>query len=111
MKWMLYDRKNRVLEFKLEEHEFVDEMVHHIVFEGPKEKDKPEKVTITSGESRVGSQWNLKFKIPEEVKLHTGTWTFIVISEPFQTKGQYITATGFSYGMDLVCHQAITKRL
>ena len=112
MKWMTFDRKKRTLEFKLDEPEMVEEMVHHGVFEGPKTNaPDAERISVTSAAAKVGPQWNLKIQIPEEVKLHLGSWTFIVISEPYQTKGQYITASGFSYGMDFVCHQALTKRL
>lgn len=112
MKWMKFDRKKKILEFKLEEHEMVDDMPHYAIFEGPKTNEKDaERISVNSPSAKVGPQWNLKISIPEAVQLHLGAWTFVVIGEPIQTKGQRIIASGFSYGMSFVCHQAITERI
>lgn len=108
MKWMSFNRSIRTIEFKLEEHEIVDDMIHRVVFDGPPRSGRA-RDSVTSAPSKAGPQWNLKFVVPREVDLTIGQWTFTVISEPFMTRGQQITATGFSNGADLICHQAITK--
>lgn len=112
MKWMSFDRKRRILEFKLEEHEMVDDMNHYAMFTGPKTNEKDaEKVIINSPSAKIGPQWNLKIQVPESVQPHLGRWEFVVIGEPIQTHGQRIIASGFSFGTDFVCHQAISKRV
>jgi hypothetical protein len=111
MKWMQHDRKGKRLIFKLEEHEIVDGMQHFLFFSHPETNQKDAKmVEIPLGPSMINSNWELIFKFPGEIPLHLGRCEFFVNGHSVM-KGSYIVATGFSVANNIVCHQALSKRI
>jgi hypothetical protein len=111
MKWMLHDRKKKQLIFKLEEHELVEGMQHHLYFAHPETNQKDSKmVDVHLGPSAVNSNWELIFNLPDEFPLHMGRCEWFVNGHS-DMKGSYIVATGFTVANNIVCHQALSKRL
>jgi hypothetical protein len=96
--------------FKLEEHEIVDGMEHHLILEGPRKPgDNSETIHVICDSSKVDSNWELKFNLSDDLPLLFSGWTFYVNGYS-DMKGGYIVATGFSIAGNLVCHQALSKR-
>jgi hypothetical protein len=112
MKWMQHNREKRELIFQLYEHELLDDKEYVLEINGPKiDGDKKIETSFGCGAKKANSEWTLKFSIPEGVQLHLGRYTFTVIGGPVQNKGEYLIASGFSYGEWFICHQAMTKRI
>jgi hypothetical protein len=110
MKWMEHDRKRKRLIFKLEEHEIVDGMQHHLYFSHPETNEKDANmIDVHIGPSVINSNWELIFFLPDELPLHLGRCEFFVNGHSAM-KGSFIVATGFTVASNIVCHQALSKR-
>ena len=111
MKWMTHDRKKKKLIFKLEEHEIVDEMDYHLYFSHPETNMKDAKmIDIHPNPAVVNSSWELVFNLQDDLPLHMGRCEFYVVGHS-AIKGSYSVASGFSIGMNIICHQALSKRI